>query len=181
LIIQLLSKDPFRMKVLEYVNRLNLPDCWVAAGFIRNMVWDALHDRPRSILNDIDVIYYDPTEVDDSLGNVAIERLNSMDPSANWEVKNQAFMHLRNGDRPYQSSEHAMSFWPEKETAVGARMNANGSLVVSAPFGTSSLFAGLISHNPKRDIEIFNHRVQSKGWLSKWPHLRIFTQQDGCT
>ena len=129
------------MKVLEQVRSLSLPDCWVAAGFIRNMVWDVLHNQPKSALNDIDVIYYDPTDKNHSLGYCAIEQLNSIEPSVNWEVKNQAFMHLRNGDSPYQSSEHAMSFWPEKETAVGARMNADGSLEISAPFGTSSLLA----------------------------------------
>jgi len=169
------------MKVLEQVRSLSLPDCWVAAGFIRNMVWDVLHNQPKSALNDIDVIYYDPTDENHLLGYCATEQLNSMEPSINWEVKNQAFMHLRNGDSPYQSSEHAMSFWPEKETAVGARMNADGSLEISAPFGTSSLLAGLISRNSKRDIETFNHRLQSKGWLSKWPRLRVEPQQDGCT
>lgn len=33
-------------------------------------------------------------------------------------VKNQARMHLRNGDRPYQSATDAMRYWPE--TATGS-------------------------------------------------------------
>ena len=56
---KLLRSDPFRMIVLEQVRSLSLPDCWVAAGFIRNMVWDSLHDYSNSPNNDVDVIFYD--------------------------------------------------------------------------------------------------------------------------
>ena len=39
---------------------LNLPDCWIAAGFVRSAVWDHLHQHPSSPLpEDIDVIWFD--------------------------------------------------------------------------------------------------------------------------
>ncbi len=178
MIDKLLRSDPFRMIVLEQVRCLALPDCWVTAGFIRNMVWDSLHGYINSPLNDVDVIFHAAVDNERLLEQSATERLQAMDPSVNWEVRNQAFMHLRNADKPYRSSEHAMSFWPEKETAIGARMNADGNLVVLAPFGTTSLLAGLITHNPKRDAKTFNRRVQSKGWLLKWPRLAVVPQPD---
>ncbi|WRQ77412.1 nucleotidyltransferase family protein [Pseudomonas saxonica] len=30
------------------VRSLNLPDCWIGAGFLRNAVWDYLHGRSPS-------------------------------------------------------------------------------------------------------------------------------------
>jgi len=44
----ILTDDPWRRDVLAAVRSLALPDCWVGAGFIRNAVWDYLHDRPPS-------------------------------------------------------------------------------------------------------------------------------------
>ena len=55
----MLRRDKQRMRLLQAVRALQLPDCFIAAGFVRNMVWDALHDYPLTPLNDVDVIYYD--------------------------------------------------------------------------------------------------------------------------
>jgi hypothetical protein len=41
----LLAQDRVRMQVLRTVRGLELPDCWVAAGFVRSLVWDHLHQR----------------------------------------------------------------------------------------------------------------------------------------
>ena len=94
MIDKLLSSDPFRMNVLEQVRSLSLPDCWIAAGFIRNMVWDSLHNYSNSPLDDIDVIFYDSEDSEGLLESSAAESLKVIDQSVNWEVKNQAFMHL---------------------------------------------------------------------------------------
>ena len=58
----ILRADPIRWRLLEVVSQLDLPDCWIAAGFIRNAVWDALHGRnPRPPLGDVDVIWCEET------------------------------------------------------------------------------------------------------------------------
>lgn len=60
-IVELIKQDPLRTEALYYVSLLGLPQCYIAAGFVRNLVWDALHDfKSPSPLNDIDVIYFDP-------------------------------------------------------------------------------------------------------------------------
>ena len=41
----LIASDAGRMRVLRIVRELGLPDCWVAAGFVRNCVWDHAHGR----------------------------------------------------------------------------------------------------------------------------------------
>jgi hypothetical protein len=168
---ELILSDEKRMAALQAVSSLNLPDCFIAAGFVRNMVWDYLHGYISTPLNDVDLIYFEKAQSMDP--DRILEKLQQLLPEFNWEVKNQVVMHLRNGDSPYSSSTDAMTFWPEKETAVGVRLVSGSVIEVVALFGLDSLFSGYITHNPKRSQAVFAERVQSKGWLQKWPQLKI--------
>lgn len=55
----LIEQDPQRMQILTAVASLKLPDCYVAAGFVRNRVWDHLHGNSHTPLSDVDIIYFD--------------------------------------------------------------------------------------------------------------------------
>jgi uncharacterized protein len=57
LVIELISSDITRMHALHAVASLRLPDWLIAAGFVRNAIWDYLFDK-KTPLNDADVIYY---------------------------------------------------------------------------------------------------------------------------
>lgn len=170
---RLLRKDPFRMEVLKLVASLELPDCYIAAGFVRNLVWDYLHGYPSSKLNDIDVVYFNSNETDNDDCQKFETILHHKSPDINWQVKNQGLMHLRNKDRPYENSTDAMTFWPEKETAIGVRLSGDGQIYINAPFGIESLFRCEITFNPKTDKKIFLKRLESKQWLKLWPDLRV--------
>lgn len=159
-----------RIKLLQAVASLGLPDCYVAAGFVRNAVWDYLHNYTGTALSDIDVVYYSKKEIDETY---FLEALKSIMPGCNWQIKNQAFMHHRYSDAPYLNTSHAMEYWPEIETSVGARMTDDEQIEVVAPFGVESLFAGYITRNPNRSSHIFSERVRTKGWLEKWPKLKV--------
>lgn len=169
-IIELIKADSLRIEILNIVASLNLPDCYVAAGFVRNLVWDHLHNYTASTLNDIDVVFYSRDKIDE---NLIVKKLAALKPNLNWQVKNQAFIHLRNLDAPYKNTVHAMEHWPELETAIGARINKAQTIEIVAPFGVDTLFAGLITHNPKRSKAIFDERVKLKNWLTVWPKLKI--------
>lgn len=118
----ILRADPLRWWLLELVSHLDLPDCWIAAGFIRNAVWDALHGRsPQPPLSDVDVIWFDPDRIEESHDRKIEKVLRAAAPSIDWSVKNQARMHSRNSDSPYRSATDAMRYWPETATAVAAR------------------------------------------------------------
>ncbi len=54
-----IETDLIRMDCLRAVRELNLPDWFIAAGFVRNAIWDHIHDLPMTSLNDIDVVYFD--------------------------------------------------------------------------------------------------------------------------
>ena len=173
-IVTLIKQDPLRMQVLDCVAQLDLPQCYVAAGFVRNLVWDHLHDFDSPTpLNDIDVIYFDTIDTSYESDLRYEAQLKQRSPELNWQVRNQANMHTRNGDEPYQGSLDAMSYWPEKETAVAVKQSLNGDIECISSFGLESLFDLQITPNPKRNRDIFDQRVQSKNWLTQWSKLTI--------
>ncbi|CZF86920.1 nucleotidyltransferase family protein [Grimontia marina] len=173
-IIEWVQGDPLRMQALYATRSLKLPQCYIAAGFIRNLVWDRLHHKENATpLNDVDVIYFKADETDIKAHLTYELHLNTIMPSLNWQVRNQAQMHQRNNDEPYLDILDAMSFWPEKETAVAIRLGDDNMLECISPFGFESLFALKITPNPKRDAAIFHQRIKSKKWLLHWPKLTV--------
>jgi hypothetical protein len=173
----LMLGDKERQRLLLLVRSLALPDCWIAAGAIRNAVWDFLHQRePSPPSCDVDVIWFDPAQNSKHLDLLLEKELNHLDGSVKWSVENQSRMHFRNDDRPYQSACDAMRFWPETATAVGVRCIDGGELEIAAPFGLTDLFGAIVRPTPhfygdKRVL--FDARLQSKKWLEHWPLLRV--------
>lgn len=170
----MVESDDLRIRALRAVKTLELPDWLIAAGFVRNLVWNNIYGRDIE-LNDIDVIYYCIFEVSECR-DVAIEaQLRALEPELPWSVKNQARMHLQNGDSPYKSTLDAMGYWPEKQTAIGAKLDDDDRVVLHSKFGFELQFNGQINPNPARSLEIFERRVHSKCWLKSWPELRVQT------
>jgi hypothetical protein len=171
-----LRTDPIRWHLLGAVSALELPDAWVGAGFVRNAVWDRLHGRsPSPPSGDVDVIWHDPLRIDPAEDREHEATLRTIEPTVAWSVKNQARMHVRNGDDPYPSATEAMRFWPETATAVAVRRGGGDDCDVAAPFGLSDLMNLVLRPTPRFTGEkrhVYDERVRSKGWLSCWPLLR---------
>ena len=176
LIREWIAADPFRMRALCIARELDLPDWYIAAGFVRNLVWDRLHRYVTPTpLEDIDLIYFDPACLHREHDRAIEARLGAIDPSLPWSVHNQARMYERNGDRLYRSSLDAMGFWVEQETAVGVRLGSASTVEVVSAFGLDGLFAKRITPNRnKRNSAIeFSARLARKNWLWIWPELRV--------
>ena len=173
---RIVRSDPERMRILGIVRELGLPDCWVAAGFVRNAIWNALHGRPVvQDYDDVDVIWFDG-QADLGAPETIEAMLRRVDPSVRWSVKNQAQMHSRNADPPYASSADAMCHWVETTAAIAVRLDSSGAVVFSAPLGTEDLFAMVIRPGPRFMSEkhgIFLERVREKCWFERWPLLRL--------
>lgn len=176
-VTDILRIDPERWALLGLVADLGLPDAWIAAGFVRNAVWDALHGRPpQRITGDIDVIWFDPACTSAERDREIEARLLASAPHADWSVKNQARMHVRNGDAPYSSATDAMRYWPETATAVAARRSADGTCLIAAPFGLDDLLGGRIRPTPHFSgtrRATFQARVDGKQWLERWSRLTL--------
>jgi hypothetical protein len=172
----LVARQADMLRLLRSVAELGLPDCWIGAGFLRNAAWDALHDRLPNCgrLNDIDVVFFDRANADPTFDAAIEARLAARSPNHPWSVKNQARMHLRNGEEPYQDTAAAIARWPETATAVAARL-LQGRLELLAPHGLDDLFGLIVRPTPAfaRRPLAFARRLQAKNWLARWPRLRI--------
>ena len=117
---EIMLSKPHTLRDLELVKSLNLPNWYIAAGYIRNQVWDVLHGMKSSqAFNDVDVIYFDVDDNREETEKKYEIQLRALDANINWSVKNQARMHLRNNEDPYSNVEDAMKRWPETATAIG--------------------------------------------------------------
>jgi hypothetical protein len=135
-----------------------------------------LHGRAASPPSgDIDVLWFDTERTDRSEDRRIEAMLRALDPCVEWSVKNQARMHLRNDDAPYASASDAMRYWPETATAVAVRRNDQDHCEVAAPIGLDDLFGLMVRPTPRfadDKCQLYNSRIQGKGWLDIWPLLR---------
>ena len=178
-LIELVGGDQTVMAALAAVRDLALPDCWIAAGFMRNRVWDHLHSyaEPTPPV-DIDVVYFDPDHLDENAEKRFEEALQTRCPGEPWSVKNQARMAGVNGDDPYRDTAHALEHWCETVTPVGARLTAVEQVEVIAPLGLDDLFDMIVrptpharAHPPK--LAQYRDRMARKNWPRLWPGIRV--------
>lgn len=163
------------MHVLKVVRELRLPDCWIGAGFVRNAVWDDLHDLKHPLTaSDIDVIFFDP-KVPASQEREVEQKLKLAEPTYDWSVTNQAHIHIHNGDDPYKSSIDAIGHWPETATAIATRLTQQDQLEFLTPHGLDDLFELILRPTSLKQhkIKCFFDRTSSREWTTKWPKLKI--------
>ncbi len=175
LIASIIAQDPVGMEQLRAVRSLGLPDWCVAAGFVRNRVWDHLHGiSPPRPTADIDVLFYDATDMGKEREVEYERRLNELVP-APWQVRNQARMHVWKDLPQHKSTEDAMIYWLETVTAVGVRLEADDSLTVVAPLGTDDLVNLRCRPTPfgRTHRDEYDARVAVKRWRALWPRVRF--------
>jgi len=170
----LILSDSYRMECLFAARHLSLPDWYLAAGFLRNAIWDCASGKTMTPLNDVDLVYFDPDDIRRETELHYQTFLKSTLPMINWEVRNQARMHLSHGHSPYKNTEHAISFWVEIPTCVGVRLEADDQLSFCAPFGLDRNWSMKVAINPNfPQPDVLSHRVTKKKWLNIWPELII--------
>jgi hypothetical protein len=169
-----IQEDENVIRDLELVRDLCLPDCYIAAGYIRSIVWDRLHGfANRGKYNDIDVVFYDAQDTSENRDYAIESQLIAKTGNNKWSVKNQARMHVKNGNSPYTSTENAIAHWPETVTAIGARLDSN-HIEILAPYGLEDLFQMTVRRAPLfQSKEYYLSRIENKNWTSQWPRLRI--------
>lgn len=140
-VLKQFAADKDLMTMLMLIRSLRLKDSWLAAGSVRNFIWNILSGKSGfDAETDVDVIFFDPDISYEETINIE-NRLKRAYPSYHWEVKNQVYMHLHSPNtRPYTSSQDAMSKYPERCTAVGVRLLENGQLELFAPYGLDDIF-----------------------------------------
>jgi hypothetical protein len=174
-IVELISIDEWMMNALRHAATLELPDWWICAGFIRAKVWDELHGfSVKTILPDVDVIYFDPNQLDKHYEKLYEKELKKVDSTIPWSVKNQARMHTVNQVLPYKSSIDGMSKFPETATSIGITLDKKGELRLSAPYGVEDLITMKIRPTPYFEgSQIYFDRVMKKKWSTTWPKVKV--------
>ena len=167
----IIADDTAAMAQLRAVRALALPDWCISGGFVRNRVWDRLTGKREPYLADTDVLFFDAVDISREHEQRLEAALARAVPDAEWQIRNQARMHLANGDPPYRSTAHAMTYWLETCTAIGVRLNDDERLEIVAPLGLDDLL-GLVFRPTDAGLrrrDIYRQRLHTKPWRGQWP------------
>ena len=183
LFINILKRNTNLMKVLDFIDTLNLPNYYIAAGSVFQTIWNYFDNVDlNNNIKDIDVIYYDKTNLDVNkdidICNKIIEFCKNNNLNYEIDVSNEARMHLwkkehENKDvEQYRNSEDAINYWIANMHAIGIT-KINNELYVYAPFGLSDIYSRTIrpikhKYNSK---ELYDKKVKS--WSSRFHNLNI--------
>jgi hypothetical protein len=177
----ILAAQPDLMQRLVYLRRLNT-EAYLAAGVIRNSVWNQLHHWSYEITGtEIDVVYFN-ADVGTAWSveqQQLCDELTQAFPHNTWDVVNQAYVHhwyrtdLGKKIPAYDSLEQALACWPETATAIAVALDEHDQFKVLAPFGLHDLMHLKLRWNDTQvSYETFLQRIQDKQFLEKWPKLK---------
>ena len=178
-VLKQFAADKDLMTMLTLIRSLRLKDSWLAAGSVRNFIWNILLGKSGfDKETDVDVIFFYPAISYEETLKIET-KLKENYPNYNWELKNQVYMHIHNPNtEPYRDSRDAMSKYPERCTAIGLRLLDNDKLELFAPYGLDDILEFRIASTPHflEDADrrqLYNMRIQKKDWQKKWNNLQI--------
>jgi uncharacterized protein len=174
---------PWLMRVLATVRDAGLPDAWVGAGVLRDLVWGELYGpgfAPGEV-HDVDVVFFDPADLSRRRDQQATARLARAQPGIPWQARNQAAVHTWYARKfggepvaPLRSIADAVATWPETATAVAVRLEPSGDITVCAPLGLADLLGGVWRRNGRRaSLEVSLARLARHQPARRWPGLRV--------
>ena len=176
----LLLREPWFARALGAVAASGLPDAWIGAGAIRDVVWGQLHGEfSPDLVRDVDVAYFDPADLSAERDVKAQETLALL-ADLPWGATNQAavhtwFHHYFGGApvEPFGCVHDAIATWPETATCVGVR-NGPGAVEVCAPHGLADLLRGVWRVNPVRVTPAISRaRLARQRAAARWPGVTV--------
>ena len=183
-LLSILKQHPWFMTALDAVSDLGLPQWCIGAGAIRNIVFDYLDGTSKNPVRDVDVAYFDPSDLSEQQDHLYENALKLKMPQIPWEVTNQAAVHLWYhkifGYRvlPLNNIEEAVATWPETCTAIAVTKVEKDKYKIYAPCGVEDLFGMVIRRNPVRvDVGIYNERIAKKKYEECWKAVRVIREE----
>jgi hypothetical protein len=171
------------MQALRCVRDERIPDAWIGAGALRDLVWGELYGRAFSPadVRDVDVPFFDPGELTRWYDDQVTGRLSARCPEVPWQARNQAAVHTWyagkfGGDTPaaLTSIEDAIGTWPETATAVAVRLGDDDRIEICAPLGVVDLMDGVWRRNPRRvSLEESLARLARHRPAQRWPGVTV--------
>jgi uncharacterized protein len=175
-----LQRNDWFMAALAVVARCRLPDAWIGAGAVRDVVWGARYGRfAAADVKDIDVAFFDPENLGKERDRSAQEALNAL-ADLPWEATNQAAVHTWYDKYfggppvdPLPSVHDAVATWPETATCVAVRLRAD-VIEACAPHGLADLLGAVWRVNPMRvTAEISRARLARQRVRARWPGVTV--------
>lgn len=179
----IIGRCAWLMRILATVRDADLPDAWVGAGAIRDLVWGQLfgHGFASGDVHDVDVVFFDPQDLSRDRDERVTGQLSASWPQVPWQARNQAAVHTWYDRRfggdpvsPLLSISDAVATWPETATAVAVRLDLASQLEVCAPLGLADLLAGVWRRNDRRvSLQESLSRLARHRPADRWPGVHV--------
>lgn len=179
----LIRDSDWMTRVLTTVRASGLPDAWVGAGALRDLVWGQLYGPgfDPAAVRDIDVAYFDPDHLGRDRDDQAEALLSSLWSELPWEARNQAAVHVWYDHKfggepvaPLLSIVDAIGTWPETATAVAVRLDRTDGIEICAPHGLDDLLAGVWRRNGTRvSVRRSRERLARHRPAERWPGVKV--------
>ena len=176
---KIIKKNKILMEILTVLEKLDINDCFVAAGAINQTVFNYLHGYEiDKNINDYDIVYFD-SDTSYEKEDIVIKKIEKalVNLNVKIDIKNQARVHLWYGKKfgheiqANKSVYDAINKWGTTVTCIGVRLK-NNKLIVYAPFGLNDLFKMIIRPNKENYIKR-DYDEKAKRWKNNWPKLTI--------
>lgn len=174
------SAEPWLRDALDAVAASGLPDAWLGAGCVRDVVWGRMnHGFDPAAVKDVDVAFFDAADLSRERDDAATRRLAAL-LDRPWEATNQAAVHTWYQDdfggppvAVFTRVHDAVATWPESATCVALRSTAHG-IEVCAPHGLDDLLDGVWRRNPTRvSLDTSRARLARHGVAERWPSVTV--------
>lgn len=179
--VSIIKKNKDLMLILDYIESLNLPNFYIAAGAVFQTIWNYYDNKPLNYnIKDIDIIYYDSNNLSKEDEKKLEYNISQYFKDMNYEfdVHNEARMHLwkkenenKNIDQ-YKNSEDAIDQWIATVHAIGITKK-NNDIEIYAPYGLSDIFSRTIrpiKHKANSE-ELYNKKAIA--WKNRFDNLNI--------
>ncbi|MBB5191510.1 hypothetical protein HNQ50_002240 [Silvimonas terrae] len=116
---RMVRADATLMAQLACVRACGLARWCIAAGAVRNRVWQKGHEQTSlPVVTDVDVCYFDAALPVEHAQHIEHALMAAM-PGVAWEVVNQAHAHRFNGLSAVSSLAEALANWPPQRSGCG--------------------------------------------------------------
>jgi len=167
-------------RALDAVAASGLPDAWIGAGVIRDIVWGRQYGAfDPALVKDIDVAFFDPDDLTMERDLAAQETLAKL-ADLPWEATNQAAVHTwyhtyfgGPAVESFGSVHDAVGTWPETATCVAVRRGPCG-IETCAPHALDDLLGGVWRVNPIRVTPAISQaRLARQRVRARWPGVTV--------